>query len=105
MLYATTLCAQSTPFNCDVEANSTVHLLIHQPRQLDIVSLPIPQITPDQVLLKGMSPASIPECIMTNRTPLAREIVTCCGICGTDQHLAEVRTQNAFHRADPQSDI
>jgi len=34
---------------------------------LDIITVPIPQINDDQVLIK----------------------VTCCGICGTDQHLAE----------------
>ncbi|CAA7268363.1 unnamed protein product [Cyclocybe aegerita] len=39
----------------------------HAPRELDIVTVPIPQINDDQVLIQ----------------------VTCCGICGTDQHLAE----------------
>jgi len=39
----------------------------HAPRVLDIITVPIPQINDDQVLIK----------------------VTCCGICGTDQHLAE----------------
>ncbi|KAF8180378.1 chaperonin 10-like protein [Pholiota molesta] len=38
---------------------------------LEIVKVPIPQINPDQVLLKG--------------------VCNCCGICGTDHHLAEVR--------------
>ncbi|KAF9529979.1 chaperonin 10-like protein [Crepidotus variabilis] len=37
------------------------------PNQLDIVNVPIPEIQEDQVLIK----------------------VTCCGICGTDRHLAE----------------
>ncbi|KAF5318865.1 hypothetical protein D9619_010707 [Psilocybe cf. subviscida] len=39
----------------------------HAPRELEIVKVPIPQINDDQVLIQ----------------------VTCCGICGTDQHLAE----------------
>ncbi|KAF8999094.1 NADP+-dependent D-mannitol dehydrogenase [Cyathus striatus] len=39
----------------------------HAPRQLDIIRTPIPEIRSDQVLVK----------------------VTCCGICGTDYHLAE----------------
>ncbi|KAF8899769.1 chaperonin 10-like protein [Gymnopilus junonius] len=39
----------------------------HAPRELEIVKVPIPQIRDDQVLIK----------------------VTCCGICGTDNHLAE----------------
>ncbi|KDR72585.1 hypothetical protein GALMADRAFT_270560 [Galerina marginata CBS 339.88] len=39
----------------------------HAPRELDIITVPIPQIKDDQVLIK----------------------VSCCGICGTDQHLAE----------------
>ncbi|PPQ87681.1 hypothetical protein CVT25_011448 [Psilocybe cyanescens] len=39
----------------------------HAPRQLEIVTVPIPHINEDQVLIK----------------------VTRCGICGTDQHLAE----------------
>ncbi|KAF8157007.1 chaperonin 10-like protein [Crassisporium funariophilum] len=39
----------------------------HAPRKLEIVNIPIPHINDDQVLIK----------------------VTCCGICGTDQHLAE----------------
>lgn len=56
-------------FNRDAEANHAVQFLIHQPRQLDIISSPIPQIAPDQVLLKGMPSAFTPECIMTNRTP------------------------------------
>jgi len=39
----------------------------YAPRELDIITVPVPQINDDQVLIK----------------------VTCCGICGTDQHLAE----------------
>ncbi|KAG6853322.1 hypothetical protein C0991_005199 [Blastosporella zonata] len=37
------------------------------PRKLEIVRVPIPQITDDQVLIK----------------------VSCCGVCGSDHHLAE----------------
>ncbi|KAF6747178.1 NADP+-dependent D-mannitol dehydrogenase [Ephemerocybe angulata] len=37
------------------------------PRELEIIRAPVPQIRDDQVLIK----------------------VTCCGICGTDYHLAE----------------
>jgi len=39
----------------------------HAPRQLEIIRAPIPAIRDDQVLIK----------------------VSCCGICGTDHHLAE----------------
>ncbi|TFK41625.1 chaperonin 10-like protein [Crucibulum laeve] len=39
----------------------------HAPRKLEIITKPIPQINDDQVLIR----------------------VTCCGVCGTDHHLAE----------------
>ncbi|KAF8223459.1 hypothetical protein L208DRAFT_1411836, partial [Tricholoma matsutake] len=49
----------------------------HAPRNLEIITKPIPQVESDQVLIK----------------------VTCCGMCGSDHHFtSEVRDCNCMHR-------
>lgn len=65
--------------------NHDMPLSYRQPRKFEITKVPVPEIGPEEVLLKGKSIlCQLPMCHVVDH-----QIVDICGVCGTDQHIHE----------------
>ena len=69
-----------------------------QPRNFEIKQVPIPQVGPDEVLLKGIYLG----CLTDSLTGLLSEClsVSVCGVCGTDAHIHDGEFISKFPVSD-----
>lgn len=74
-------------------------LSYRQPRKFEITKVPVPEIGPEEVLLKGKSIlCQLPMCHVADH-----QIVDICGVCGTDQHIHEGEFIAKFPVSQPAS--